>query len=52
MLSAQDDGALWVMVLPARTGVRWFHRYVTIFRPYRIGEGTIKSQPTFPGFLR
>lgn len=80
---AQENGALVVMVLPARTGNRWFHSWclphgeirfirgrlgfsvgahhksrapfdsmVVVFRPYRIGEGTIRTQPTFPGFDR
>jgi phage N-6-adenine-methyltransferase len=84
MLEAQECGALVVMVLPARTGNIWFHRYclphaeirfirgrlsftvaeragrmrapfdsmVVVFRPYRIGEGHIKAQGTFPGFNR
>lgn len=25
---------------------------VVVFRPYRIGEGHIRTQPTFPGFER
>lgn len=29
-----------------------FGSMVVIFRPYRIGEGHIKAQPTFPGFDR
>jgi len=85
MIGAQEHGELWCMVLPARTGNRWFHRYclphaevrfiqgrlnfakgnvtakrfrapfdsmVVVFRPYRIGEGHIRTQPTFPGFER
>lgn len=83
MLEAQEQGATVVMVLPARTGNIWFHRYclphaeirfirgrlnfsltgagrsrapfdsmVVVFRPYRIGEGHIRTQPTFPGFDR
>jgi phage N-6-adenine-methyltransferase len=77
---AQENGALVVMVLPARTGNRRFHRYVlphaevrfirgrlnfslggagrsrapfdsmvVVFRPYRLGEGHIATQPMFPG---
>lgn len=83
MTSAQDEGALWVLVLPARTDVAWFHRFVlphaeirfikgrlkftrggqgskdapfasmvTIFHPWRVGEGHIRAQPVFPGFER
>lgn len=83
VIEAQEHGALVVMVLPARTGNRWFHRcclphaeirfirgrlnytvggecnrpapfdsMVVVFRPYRIGEGHIRTQPTFPGFDR
>lgn len=85
MLEAQENGALVVMVLPARTGNSWFHQYclphaeirfirgrlnfakgnvgakryrapfdsmVVVFHPYRIGEGNIRTQPTFPGFER
>lgn len=82
-IEAQDHGALVVMVLPARTGNIWFHKWclphgevrfirgrlnfslggahsmrapfdsmVVVFRPYRIGEGHIRTQPTFPGFER
>lgn len=29
-----------------------FGSMVVIFRPWRIGEGTIRAQPTFPGFDR
>lgn len=82
---ARENGALVVMLLPARTGNSWFHHHclphaeirfirgrlnfaqgnvgtkryrapfdsmVVIFRPYRIGEGHIRTQPTFPGFER
>lgn len=82
VLEAQENGALVVMVLPARTGNAWFHRYVlphaevrflrgrlnfqlgpiaakkhrapfdsmvVVYRPYRIGEGQIRTQPMFPG---
>lgn len=83
VVEAQEGGALVCMVLPARTGNRWFHQHclphgevrfirgrlgfsvgahsrsrapfdsmVVVFRPYRIGEGHIRTQPTFPGFDR
>lgn len=82
VLESQERGALVVMLLPARTGNRWFHRHclphaeirfirgrvnfrkqravsthsrppfdsmVVVFRPYRIGEGHVRTQPIFPG---
>lgn len=83
ILEAQEHGALVVMVLPARTGNAWFHRYVlrhaeirfipgrlnftvggsarknapfdsmvVVYRPWSVGEGTVKSQPIFPGLER
>lgn len=84
MLAAQDGGATVVMVLPARTGNIWFHRYclphaeirfikgrlnfqrgsvqakmrapfdsmVVVFRPWSAGQGSMRTQPTFPGFAR
>jgi phage N-6-adenine-methyltransferase len=81
MLAAQEGGATVVMVLPARTGNRWFHRYclphaeirfiqgrlgfsgtrkgsapfdsmVVVFRPWSVGQGTMRTQPTLLGFAR
>lgn len=82
-LEARENGALVAMVLPARTGNRWFHQHclphaevrfirgrlnytiggecnrpapfdsmVVVFHPFRIGEGHIRTQPTFPGLGR
>lgn len=35
-----------------RTGSAPFDSMVVIFRPWSTGEGTIHTQPTFPGFAR
>jgi phage N-6-adenine-methyltransferase len=85
MLAAQEGGATVVMLLPSRTGNRWFHQYclphaevrfikgrlnfqkgnvqarrfrspfdsmVVIYRPFSAGQGSIRTQPMFPGFSR
>jgi phage N-6-adenine-methyltransferase len=41
MLEAQDSGALVVMVLPARTGNIWFHRYVLPHAEVRFIRGRL-----------
>lgn len=41
MLSAQDDGSLVVMVLPARTGNRWFHEFVLPHAEIRFIRGRL-----------
>lgn len=52
MLEAQDNGALVVMVLPARTGNRWFHRYVLPHAEIRFIPGRLNFQRGSPGRSR
>lgn len=40
-IEAQDNGALVVMVLPARTGNSWFHRYVLPHAEIRFIRGRL-----------
>lgn len=42
--SSRDEGALWVMVLPARTGNQWFHRYVLGYSEIRFLRGRLNFQ--------
>jgi phage N-6-adenine-methyltransferase len=44
MLESQDAGALVVMVLPARTGNIWFHRYVLPHAEVRFIRGRLSYQ--------
>lgn len=44
MLEAQEGGALVVMVLPARTGNAWFHRYVLRHAEVRFLKGRLNFQ--------
>jgi site-specific DNA-methyltransferase (adenine-specific) len=46
MLSAQDGGATVVMLLPARTGNRWFHRYCLPHAEIRFVQGRLNFQKT------
>lgn len=41
VLESQEQGALVVMVLPARTGNRWFHRYVLPHAEIRFIRGRL-----------
>lgn len=44
MLAAQDGGATVVMLLPARTGNRWFHRYCLPHGEIRFIQGRLNFQ--------
>ncbi len=44
MLAAQDGGATVVMLLPARTGNRWFHRYCLPHAEIRFIQGRLNFQ--------
>jgi phage N-6-adenine-methyltransferase len=44
MLAAQDGGATVVMLLPARTGNRWFHRYCLPHGEVRFIQGRLNFQ--------
>lgn len=42
MIEAQEHGALVTMVLPARTGVKWFHRYCLPHAEVRFIQGRLR----------
>lgn len=47
--AAQDGGATVVMVLPARTGNRWFHRYCLPHAEIRFIQGRLGFSGRRPG---